>query len=110
MAALENPVSSNSLLLTVTEQSKYCGHEGEQWNIQIDDNSADTLMTKPPDREALFISHANPEDNALVRWLGAKLTAMGYEVWADVMRPTRRFGLVAGIGRSVTNACDKDAL
>lgn len=39
-----------------------------------------------PVREALFISHANPEDNAFARWLGAKLAAMGYEVWADVMR------------------------
>ncbi|MBS0344245.1 MAG: toll/interleukin-1 receptor domain-containing protein, partial [Proteobacteria bacterium] len=39
-----------------------------------------------PRREALFISHATPEDNHFVRWLGAKLTAMGYEVWADVMR------------------------
>lgn len=37
-------------------------------------------------RSALFISHATPEDNDFVRWLGAKLTAMGYEVWADVMR------------------------
>lgn len=37
-------------------------------------------------RNALFISHASPEDNHFVRWLGAKLTAMGYEVWADVMR------------------------
>lgn len=37
-------------------------------------------------REALFISHANPEDNAFALWLGAKLAAMGYEVWADVMR------------------------
>jgi TIR domain len=36
-------------------------------------------------RSALFISHANPEDNHFVRWLGAKLAAMGYEVWADVM-------------------------
>ena len=43
-------------------------------------------MDKPPLREALFISHANPEDNAFARWLGAKLAAMGYEVWADVMR------------------------
>ncbi|MCC6611668.1 MAG: toll/interleukin-1 receptor domain-containing protein [Burkholderiales bacterium] len=40
----------------------------------------------PHDREALFISHANPEDNAFALWLGAKLAAMGYEVWADVMR------------------------
>ncbi len=38
------------------------------------------------ERHALFISHATPEDNHFVRWLGAKLTAMGYEVWADVMR------------------------
>jgi hypothetical protein len=43
-------------------------------------------VNKPPNREASFISHANPGDNAFVRWLGAKLTAMGYEVWADVMR------------------------
>jgi hypothetical protein len=43
-------------------------------------------VTETLTREALFISHANPEDNAFTRWLGAKLTAMGYEVWADVMR------------------------
>ena len=38
------------------------------------------------ERNAIFISHANPEDNNFVTWLGAKLTALGYEVWADVMR------------------------
>lgn len=43
-------------------------------------------MDNAPVRNAIFISHANPEDNAFVRWLGAKLTALGYEVWADVMR------------------------
>jgi len=45
-------------------------------------------MTEKADaqRTAVFISHATPEDNHFVRWLGAKLTAMGYEVWADVMR------------------------
>ena len=37
-------------------------------------------------REALFISHANPEDNAFMLWLGAKLSALGYEVFADVLR------------------------
>lgn len=42
--------------------------------------------TNAPTRTALFISHATPEDNHFVRWLGAKLAAMGYEVWADVMR------------------------
>ena len=34
----------------------------------------------------MFISHAAPEDNAFTLWLGAKLAAMGYEVWADVLR------------------------
>jgi hypothetical protein len=37
-------------------------------------------------RSALFISHANPEDNTFTLWLGAKLAALGYEVWADVMK------------------------
>jgi TIR domain len=37
-------------------------------------------------RQALFISHANPEDNAFTLWLGAKLTALGYQVFADRLR------------------------
>jgi hypothetical protein len=37
-------------------------------------------------RQALFISHANPEDNAFTLWLGAKLTALGYQVFADILR------------------------
>jgi hypothetical protein len=37
-------------------------------------------------RKALFISHASPEDNAFTLWLGAKLTALGYEVFADLLR------------------------
>ena len=38
------------------------------------------------DREALFISHANPEDNAFTLWLGSRLSAAGYQVWADILR------------------------
>jgi len=37
-------------------------------------------------RDAIFISHASPEDNAFVIWLGSRLAALGYEVWADVLR------------------------
>jgi hypothetical protein len=37
-------------------------------------------------RSAIFISHAAPEDNEFTIWLGAKLVATGYEVWADVLR------------------------
>ena len=49
-------------------------------------NRNEESQVKPQPREALFISHANSEDNAFSLWLGAKLAAMGYEVWADVMR------------------------
>ena len=37
-------------------------------------------------RRLVFISHANPEDNEFVSWLGTRLTVAGYEVWADVLK------------------------
>lgn len=42
------------------------------------------------DRETIFISHATPDDNDFVRWLGTRLTGHGYRVWADM------FGLKGG--------------
>jgi hypothetical protein len=39
-----------------------------------------------PSRNAVFISHATPQDNAPTLWLGSKLAALGYEVWADIFR------------------------
>jgi len=41
------------------------------------------------DRQLIFISHANPEDNEFVLWLSSRLTSLGYLVWADV---TQLFG------------------
>ena len=38
------------------------------------------------ERCLVFISHANPEDNEFASWLGTRLTAAGYEVWADVLK------------------------
>jgi hypothetical protein len=35
-------------------------------------------------RHLLFISHANPQDNAAAAWFATQLTLMGYEVWCDV--------------------------
>ena len=35
---------------------------------------------------SIFISHATPEDNDFVRWLGAKLELAGYQVWHDLAR------------------------
>lgn len=37
-------------------------------------------------RQAIFLSHATPEDNEFVRWLGAKLELAGYVVWHDLAR------------------------
>jgi hypothetical protein len=37
-------------------------------------------------RDAIFISHATPEDNDFSRWLAAKLTLAGYRVWFDLDR------------------------
>ncbi len=34
----------------------------------------------------MFISHANPEDNNFVRWLGLQLTREGYAVWSDITK------------------------
>lgn len=42
--------------------------------------------TDPEPREAIFISHAALKDNAFTIWLGARLSALVYEVWADVLR------------------------
>lgn len=35
-------------------------------------------------RNLIFISHANPADNDFTAWLGGRLSAMGYRVWADL--------------------------
>lgn len=37
-------------------------------------------------RDAIFISHATPDDNDFTRWLAAKLTLAGYRVWHDLDR------------------------
>ncbi len=37
-----------------------------------------------PGRRLLFISHANPQDNAAASWFATQLTLMGYEVWCDL--------------------------
>ena len=37
------------------------------------------------ERSVVFISHANPEDNDFVSWLGSRLANAGYNVWADIL-------------------------
>lgn len=47
---------------------------------------APTGRNMEAERNALFISHANPEDNVFTMWLGSRLAAAGYDVWADILR------------------------
>jgi hypothetical protein len=35
-------------------------------------------------RQTLLITHANPEDNTVARWLAARLLTAGYKVWVDL--------------------------
>ena len=58
------------------------------------------------ERDLIFISHANPEDNEFASWLGTRLTAAGYHVWADVLnlRGGEQFWLDIG------EAIKKDAI
>lgn len=37
-------------------------------------------------RNMLFVSHANPEDNLFAQWLSLQLATQGYPVWSDVTR------------------------
>jgi hypothetical protein len=40
----------------------------------------------PTPRTLVFISHATPQDNEFVLWLGSRLSGLGYNVWADILK------------------------
>jgi hypothetical protein len=52
----------------------------------LEEHRVEAGKARVSDRIALFISHATPEDSPFTIWLGAKLSALGYEVWADVLK------------------------
>ncbi|MCE8509207.1 TIR domain-containing protein [Ruegeria pomeroyi] len=61
-------------------------HEDDRgWEIAVWDEAPPTLNDLE-DRRTIFISHANPQDNDVARWLGARLAAEGYEVWSDITK------------------------
>jgi hypothetical protein len=55
---------------------------GSDWEVVLRGPAEPTK----PSRRVIFISHANPEDNAFVVWLQAQLQRLGYEVWSDLSR------------------------
>jgi hypothetical protein len=40
-------------------------------------------QTTTPNRNMIFVSHANPEDNEFARWITLQLANEGYPVWCD---------------------------
>jgi TIR domain len=42
------------------------------------------VVTDAAERRLLFISHANPQDNAAAAWFATQLNLMGYDVWCDI--------------------------
>lgn len=39
-----------------------------------------------PERNVVFVSHANPEENELALWLSLQLASEGYAVWCDLTK------------------------
>lgn len=54
------------------------------WEILLVPNSKPAGKSNYQNRNTIFISHANPEDNDFVIWLSARLVSAGYEVWSDL--------------------------
>jgi len=59
--------------------------DGRGWDITCWPNEAPPIDRRET-RDLIFISHANPEDNEIARWLASRLAASGYQVWSDVTR------------------------
>ncbi len=36
------------------------------------------------ERDLVLITHANPEDNLVARWLASRLSLLGYRIWVDI--------------------------
>lgn len=51
---------------------------------EVDAKQTENTADNQSDRQLLFISHANPEDNAAASWFATQLTLLGYDVWCDV--------------------------
>jgi hypothetical protein len=60
------------------------GHDAHM--TEGDDVPKELATDRASDRHAVFISHANPEDNEFAAWLGTRLIGAGYNVWCDLLR------------------------
>lgn len=66
-------MTGNSPAADIVERESFIPPKVEIW-----------VMSSAAARDVILITHANPEDNAFSRWLGARLAAAGYKVWVDL--------------------------
>jgi len=57
------------------------------WNVNVW-RDAPPIAEQVNDRNLVFISHANPQDNHIAKWFATRLAAEGFNVWSDVTRLT----------------------
>jgi hypothetical protein len=60
--------------------------EASPWDVLRVPITASPQPERQLDRTVVFISHANPEDNAFAAWLSGQLAIAGYSVWSDVTK------------------------
>jgi TIR domain len=48
--------------------------------------SLPTSSVAAENRDTVFVSHANPEDNTFALWLTLRLGEMGFKVWCDLTK------------------------
>ena len=59
--------------------------DGRGWSISVW-NEQPLVESSTQVRQLVFISHANPEDNAIAKWFATRLASVGFDVWSDVTR------------------------
>jgi hypothetical protein len=72
-------------------------------NVTVEGSPSVAAATE---RRLLFISHANPQDNAAASWFATQLTLLGYEVWCDLKNT---HGGESGFWLKVQNKIENEA-
>lgn len=61
-----------------------CHGRLETTQAQLETSMGFGAKLKMQERQILFVSHANPEDNEAALWLTTQLVSMGFQVWCDL--------------------------
>ena len=56
------------------------------WSWQTSRQGALKSAHSTVNRDTVFVSHANPEDNTFALWLALRLGELGFKVWCDLTK------------------------